>query len=50
MIKNIIVGSILTLCAFFLVSCSSSSKEVKKESGWWAKTKCKIVKKNDECD
>lgn len=49
MFKNIIIGTIIALGSFFLVSCSTG--EVKKESdvSWWGKTKCKLLKKNDSC-
>lgn len=49
--KTLISFFLLTLSAVLIYSCSSSevAKPEKKE-GWFHRTKCKLLKKNDECD
>lgn len=50
MFKIFILLLVTSFC-FIIVSCSSSSSvKPEKKMSWWDKTKCKIMKKNEECE
>lgn len=51
MSKKIFVFFVFIVTNIALVACSSNEQanpDIKE--GWFQKTKCKILKKNDECD